>query len=260
MSNRIHVLNYELPQYVNNVIINNNKICGFFHSDFEVKQKIPYLSLFISLLLILLHILASYYYNFNIITGSYSRQNLLDIEITLVYPDIIDSYKLWQFVSHAFIHNDFLHILVNVMIFSIFSIYLESLYTWKPILLVLLGSIVSSALFQVVFYKDRIVLLGISGGVWGLCSTFFTNHIILTNYLISKVCLLCGLLIILVDYLYLNDIAVEAHLMGFIYGISVSIFITTGNMRRVNKFIYYICTINLHILCFVVCPMYIFMK
>jgi membrane associated rhomboid family serine protease len=253
------------------VINTNNKILGLFSTDFKIKQKIPYFTLLIIYILILCHIACGYYYEFNLITGHFEGRHLYHNPLILVYTSqVVRQYYIWQFITYAFFHLNLMHLVSNIILFTGPCLFLEVLYTWKPICVLVFLSIIFSSIIQCTFYSlypydevSDIALLGISGAIYALYGLFFCHYIALKNHIISKLNLILIILIICSDYVYSDNnqalIAVEAHLAGYIYGLYMSVFLIHDYLRQIYRSILYSLCIIINIISLTVSPLILFL-
>ena len=196
----------------------------------------------------------------------YPITEIIDMNLAIIYPNIIESYKIWTFMTYSLVHYNFIHIFGNVVLFIFPCVYLESVYTWKPILLVIIVSVTAASIFQCtclkLFNSKYTSIIGISGGVYALYGAYFSHHMIL-HYnkairLLSIINIIGGFCMICYDYTYYNNVAVEIHLMGYIYGIFSIVYLLPYNISNICKLLYYVMNININILCFILCPIYLF--
>jgi membrane associated rhomboid family serine protease len=89
----------------------------------------------------------------------------------------VASGKVWQLVTHSFLHGTPLHLVINVLLFYYAAARLSHfLSTWRVVALFLLcvvGSGLAHVIAQAVF-PNLDVLVGASGGITGLLLGFFS--------------------------------------------------------------------------------------
>jgi membrane associated rhomboid family serine protease len=243
---------------------NSTKILGIISSRFNVIQVVPYFTFISSGILILVHIANAYYYNFNFITGHYSSQNIIDTQLSQIYlnsTNTILNNNMYQFISYSILHYNLSHLIINIICYATPCIYLESLYTWKPITIILIISITAGCIVQCTYYKlsnaKSTAIIGISGGGYALWGLFYSHHVILGSHYINKLIIIMIFIIISIDYIYENNTATEIHLVGYIYGLCMIVFLLPYNLCKISKLLFYSMNINLNIFCFVICPLYL---
>lgn len=86
----------------------------------------------------------------------------------------IKSFKLWQLVSYAFLHEGFLHLFFNALLISFFGKNLERMCGPRRVIEIFLFTVVTSALFfGVVHHNDPYCfVIGASGGALGIFTYF----------------------------------------------------------------------------------------
>jgi membrane associated rhomboid family serine protease len=91
----------------------------------------------------------------------------------------------WQIVSYAFLHGDMMHLFFNMLGLWMFGAELERLWGRNRYMQLLLASVVSAALVQLLFTSmtgSHSPTVGASGGLYGLLLSFgmlFPNRVIM---------------------------------------------------------------------------------
>jgi len=101
------------------------------------------------------------------------------------------SHELWRFLSYAFVHMDFMHILVNMLMFWMFAPEVCKNLGEKNFTALYLLSAVFAAVFSLPFYAFEIMknapIIGASGALFGVMAAYaclFPERIILMFFII----------------------------------------------------------------------------
>lgn len=88
-------------------------------------------------------------------------------------PALALSGQYWQFFTYMFLHGSLWHITINMFILFMFGAMIERALGWKWYLVVFLLSGIGSAFFFIALSSEPYVLmLGASGGVFGVLTSF----------------------------------------------------------------------------------------
>lgn len=82
---------------------------------------------------------------------------------------------LWplQWITHMFIHANFLHLISNVSILGVLSVYERRVGSRRFLAVVIVACLTSTA--SIVFHPVPSVIYGFSGGICGLGAAYFTD-------------------------------------------------------------------------------------
>lgn len=149
----------------------------------------------------------------------------------------------WRLISAGFLHVDFFHFLINMIVLLQIGMVIEKIYGKKQMLIIYMVSVVSSSLLSLVMMDGGSISLGASGGIFGLLGAFLVYLFSSNLYKIPKVrsqitrTLLANLLISL-----LPGISFWGHLGGLIGGILISIAVSEAKSLKPAKIHAYIST------------------
>lgn len=123
-------------------------------------------SLFLGVFILTIHLFVS---NFTLLDAN-------EKIYTLFALNNLENNPIWfiQFFSHPFIHFNLLHLVSNLSMLGLLSVY-ERKVGLKRYLAVLFVSGLTSG-FSVYFYSENIFSLGISGALFGIAAAFFTDE------------------------------------------------------------------------------------
>jgi len=138
-----------------------------------------------------------------------------------------NNFKFMQFFTHIFIHYNLVHLISNVVMIGVLSVY-ERRVGLKRFLIVFIISGLSSGI-SILFYSDNIFTSGISGAIFGIAAAFFTDEKNLTKkdwiYAIL-VFFIIAIMLSISDYFDSNklkdnsyEIDYIAHIIGAIFAI-----------------------------------------
>jgi membrane associated rhomboid family serine protease len=103
------------------------------------------------------------------------------------------AYEFWRFLSYAFIHQDFWHVLFNMLMFWMFAIEVCRTLGEKNFTALYLSSVICSVLFSLPFYIFEIIghsgvyIIGASGALFGIMMAYaflFPERMILMFFII----------------------------------------------------------------------------
>ena len=80
---------------------------------------------------------------------------------------LVEAGEIWRLVSHAFLHGNFVHLVVNLVALISFGGFLEGLLGWRRYLLLYGLSAVAGGIASAVI-ADVFLSVGASGAIWGL--------------------------------------------------------------------------------------------
>ncbi|HBI36027.1 MAG TPA: rhomboid family intramembrane serine protease [Spirochaetia bacterium] len=121
--------------------------------------------------------------------------------------NIKDAIYLWpvQIVSHTFIHQNIIHLIGNVSLLGILSIYEKRVGSKRFLIIFVVSSLLSS--ISILFSHVPTATVGASGGIFGLAAAYFTDHDNLTikEWLITVL----GLIVLFIVLSIINEIQDE---------------------------------------------------
>lgn len=121
-----------------------------------------------------------------IVTNIIIAINVLLFAITIVLPEVqnalilspsaVKAGEYWRLITAAFLHGDFVHLLVNMYSLNIIGTQVETFLGKTKYLTVYLGSALTASLLSSVITKS--LSLGASGAIFGLlgCLAYFGYH------------------------------------------------------------------------------------
>jgi len=122
----------------------------------SVKQRIPFATIIIALLITIVQVL-------RMLGGPYEYFVLADLQQTAweIYYN-----QPWRMLTSPFVHQNIPHYLENLTFLLLFGFQIERTYGWKYMLGAFLGAQVTGYGLYIIFMHEGII--GISGGVCGL--------------------------------------------------------------------------------------------
>ena len=145
-----------------------------------------------------------------LLLGAYYKENVVVL------------HEYYRLFTYGFLHLSFIHLATNMFSLNYLGSFIEKTYGRKKYLLILILSIIGSCLF--VFYiEDNILLIGISGGIYGLLGAMlvYTYNLGLFNNPIYRIQILKLLILNLVISL-LPNVSFVGHVGGLVTGTLVS--------------------------------------
>lgn len=148
---------------------------------------------------------------------------------------VIAAHEYWRLITAGFVHIDIFHLLVNMMSLMNLALAVEHRLTKKQYWFILLASIFTGNLFELIT-SGNIVGLGLSGGLFGLLGAYiiilyvngaFKNQKVVQSF--SHI-LVINLMISLVP-----GVSFLAHLGGFVTGGLVMIYFNEEKRLRTMK-------------------------
>ncbi len=90
----------------------------------------------------------------------------------LVPANAIEKFRVWQFITHAFLHDPetFWHILLNMFMLWMFGCEVERVLGRSRFLILYFAAALAGGICMIPFYEDSI--LGASGAVFGMMAMF----------------------------------------------------------------------------------------
>lgn len=164
-----------------------------------------------------------------IVTSLYFMQKQEEIHKVILNPYRVKHQNKWQlFITHAFVHADFVHLGVNMYVFWMFGSFVEEVIGSLPFLLLYFGGIIVASVPS--FFKHQnnpnYNSLGASGAVASVVFAFVLINPASYLYLMAIIPLPAWLfgILYLVYEAYMdkksNDrIAHDAHFYGAVWGI-----------------------------------------
>jgi len=138
------------------------------------------------------------------------------------------AHELWRFVSYAFIHTDFMHILFNMLMFWMFATEVCKSLGERNFTTLYLLSAIFAGMFSIPFYAFGIMgnhpVIGASGALFGVMAAYaflFPEQIILMFFIIPMKIKHAIWIFIAIDLFMANSgdgIAHFAHLGGVLSG------------------------------------------
>jgi membrane associated rhomboid family serine protease len=143
-------------------------------------------------------------------------------EIFSLTPSIALSGHYYQFVTYMFLHGNLIHIVFNMFVFAIFGFPLELTIGRKGFLTVYIISGIGSAVFYILMMMFMmggmdIVLLGASGGVFGVLAAYAFKYPRQWIYIFGLVPLPASVLIVflLIEETFLGVLSLQPGIANF---------------------------------------------
>jgi len=140
----------------------------------------------------------------------------------------LEALELWRFLSYAFIHIDFMHILFNMLMFWMFATEVCKSLGDKNFTTLYLLSAIFAGIFSIPFYVFGIIgdnpIIGASGALFGIMAAYaflFPEQIILMFFIVPMKIKHAIWIFIAIDLFMANSgdgIAHFAHLGGVLSG------------------------------------------
>jgi membrane associated rhomboid family serine protease len=137
-------------------------------------------------------------------------------------------YELWRFLSYAFIHTDFMHILFNMLMFWMFATEVCKSLGDKNFTALYLLSAIFAGIFSIPFYACGVMgnhlVIGASGALFGVMAAYaflFPEQIILMFFIVPMKIKHAIWIFIAIDLFMTNsgdNIAHLTHLGGLLSG------------------------------------------
>lgn len=156
---------------------------------------------------------------------------------------IYGANEWWRLITAGFLHVDFFHILMNMIVLYQAGTIVERVFGKKQMFTIYMVSILSSSLLALVMMDGGTISLGASGGVFGLMGAIvvylFSSNLVkvpkVRNQILST--LFANLLISL-----LPGISFWGHLGGFIGGVLIAVAVSEAKSLKPAKIHAYIST------------------
>lgn len=134
------------------------------------------------------------------------------------YKPFIIVGEWWRLATVGFIHIDFFHLLMNLTCLLQTGLLMERVLGAKKYLILLFGSVIGGSILQLI-YVGNTVSVGISGGLFGVFAAeifmlYYSGAIYSPQVKMS----LTRTIVIMILMQFLPNIAVLAHLGGFVAG------------------------------------------
>lgn len=169
-------------------------------------------------------------------------------------------YQIWRLVTYQFIHNGMLHLFSNTLAGMIYGCILESyfIFGYIPFILIHQASIIVGAIAYGTYYPFE-GLIGCSAGVYGIiggCIVLVIMEYSIMNPLVVAITVFSISFQLIGDmihylYFYNPNIAVIAHVSGFLFGftsMSIIYYNPKRNIKEKVLIIICICILLLQIL------------
>ena len=142
---------------------------------------------------------------------------------------VVGANEYWRWLTSAFVHVDFLHLLMNMMALYNMGMLCEKLFGIRNYLIVLFGSILFGSAF-VFLGSGNVVAMGISGGLYGLLAAFLVYGI-QTRILFQPQLRTQFLLILMINLMIslMPGVSLAAHFGGFVGGLLISVVLTRND-------------------------------
>lgn len=155
-------------------------------------------------------------------------QNQSETAVILMgyYKTFVVAGDWWRLLTGGFVHVNLLHLLTNMYALFLMGRPLEGMYGKAKYVLLLLGSIIFGNLFVFVM-QGNTVAVGLSGGLYGLMAStliFAFNSGSIKNPMFRLAVMRTVMINLFINFL--PNIAVFAHLGGFVFGALASFLIT----------------------------------
>jgi membrane associated rhomboid family serine protease len=151
---------------------------------------------------------------------------------------------IWQFISYAFLHGSYLHIVGNIFFLYLFGNNVnDKLGNFKYLCLYLAGAIFSGIGHTILHYNP---VLGASAAVTGAYLVLFPQSLITVLYIFFFIGTIevpalyfIAFKMILIDTVIIRftpDIAYDAHLAGYAFGIAASLLLLATGLISSSNF------------------------
>lgn len=122
-------------------------------------------SLFLGILLLTVQLFIT---NFTFLTIDENLLNIFTIN-NLEKENLV----IFKYFTNIFIHFNVMHLLGNLFMLGLLSVYERKVGTRRFLLVFLISGLLSG--FSIFFYSERIISAGASGAIFGLAAGFFTD-------------------------------------------------------------------------------------
>jgi membrane associated rhomboid family serine protease len=167
-------------------------------------------------------------YVLQMLTRGGHRTGIVDEWATFIPQDAIFGGQVWRFATYMFLHDDFLHIGLNMFILWMFGSQLEAFWGRRMFLIYYfvcgVGAAVIYGAFKLFGMESMIPMLGASGAVFGLLLAYgltFPDNIILVFMILPMKAKYAVLIFGLIELLSMGgrgNVAHLAHLGGMAAG------------------------------------------
>ena len=151
-----------------------------------------------------------------------------------IIPETLELGEYWRFFTYAFLHDGFMHILMNMFFLIIIAPPLEVMIGKLRMILLLVFTIFSTAFF--VFFIGSQAGVGASGFGYGILGLYLYIVLIHKNFLDqdSKKIVLIWIVIGWISTLIIPGISFFGHLGGFIGGFVFG-FLMLNDRRQITR-------------------------
>ena len=163
-----------------------------------------------------------------------ANPNELSVAVSIVLGSyykafVVGAHEYWRFFTSAFVHTDFIHLLMNMMALYNMGMLCEKFMGTRDFLITLFGSILFGSAF-VYLGSGNVVAMGISGGLYGLLAAFLVYGI-QTRILFQPQLRTQFLLIIMINIMIslMPGVSLAAHAGGFVGGLLISLILTKND-------------------------------
>ncbi len=141
---------------------------------------------------------------------------------------VIYELEFWRIFTSLFLHDNILHLFVNIFLLLIFGIISEQIYQSRLILVIYLLSGIVGNIFSLILLPVNTISLGASGAIFGLIGlTIILNKNVRFNRSLWVFRFLC--LILFIFSFLIPNINFFSHFFGALVGILF------GNFYKLNK-------------------------
>lgn len=243
--------------------------------DDEITQHYPIFIFVLSGILIIMHIYSSATYGFDFFGGKITVDEAIELE-ALNYPRHVKvRLHVYEFITYAFIHVGFYHLLTNVITIFIFGSYIELKYgSIRACAIWIFGIMAASIGYTMIAAVENAqfrVLVGASGGSYCYMGVTVIEGIInpetIQHKSVRAAIVAFVFLLHLIEYItqyVVNDIpnlgesiAIMAHLFGLLYGLFGSIVFIPNYVVHHHETVFVAASIIFNIFFFIACPLII---
>ncbi len=148
------------------------------------------------------------------------------------YKPFIMAGEWWRVITVGFVHISFMHLFMNLYSFYMISGVIHRFYGMKGYLAIFFSALIGGSLYQL-FLADSTVAVGLSGALYGLMGAYFYMIYETKAYKIPALRRsLVQVIVINVLINFMGNVAVYAHLGGFVTGIIVALFMNPNQKNH----------------------------
>lgn len=211
------------------------------------RRYLPSLGYYAPCILFLIYTFAAGIDGNSFFSGISPSNELLRFRVMASYPECNDlRSEVWRLISYSIVHKGLWHVFSNCIGFLVTMTMLEVQYCRIIPCSIYLLSLAQSAMVTAIAFPD-VVLVGCSGGVFGLLgavsSNFIMNHSVFPSDSngLHAIIIFIFLLSELLSYFLFYEIntAYIGHWSGYFYGLSLGFFLLEVEEERNRSNVYY---------------------